>query len=665
MPRRVNASDKSKRIQFTVPMNIQAAAGNGNAPFDMVAYNGGLIDVGWGDPVVVDLAGMQLAATIPLLESHMPFHDYVLGQCDEVTIQSPQILAKGQVMPVTDTAKEVIALAKVGFKWQASIGARVLKRETLAPGVTAEVNGQTVTGPVVIVRESRLDEISIVVIGADRTTDVAIAARGRAMDTPAFRAYLKANGFDFDTLSAKDRRKYWLQFNGSEPENAEGEGEEPENTEGEGEEPENTEGEGEEPENTEGEGEEPEGEEPEAPAAASASANHRPVAVGGGHMNPLQTLRAGRPTLNPRLNQGPRLSNNTILECALRMGAGQEVEKEYSEQVLDAAQPYARFGLKQLMMYCCQMEGKHLSLLATERDMVKAAFSTRSFANILKNTANKSMLAAYESVEKQSLKVSKILNANDFKQHDEVRLTGDFQFEKVGTDGELKHAQMADQGFPYSVDTYGKIMGITRQDVINDDLNAFTGLPTALGMGAALMLEEMFWAMVEGNAGNFMHANNKNLVTTGSVFGASGLGLAVLKMRQQLDPFKKKIQIRPKFMVVPSDLEAAADTLYTSSLLITGTGATQGSNNIYANKYQPIPTEYLTGNGVNSAWYLFGDPMLVPAFGIAFLRGARNPIIEEADPDPKYLGQIWRGYIDVGVCQLDPRGVVKCTGANP
>jgi hypothetical protein len=64
----------------------------------------------------------------------------------------------------------------------------------------------------------------------------------------------------------------------------------------------------------------------------------------------------------------------------------------------------------------------------------------------------------------------------------------------------------------------------------------------------------------------------------------------------------------------------------------------------------------------HTAWYLFGDPADIAAFGIAYLDGNEQPTVEAAPQCPDVLGEGWRGYFDFGVCQLDPRGGVKSEG---
>ena len=73
-------------------------------------------------------------------------------------------------MAVGEEAIEHLRLADLGFKFQSSIGVRILLREYVEAGAEVTVNGQTFAGPGVVVRKSILREISSTVIGADGAT---------------------------------------------------------------------------------------------------------------------------------------------------------------------------------------------------------------------------------------------------------------------------------------------------------------------------------------------------------------------------------------------------------------------------------------------------------------------------------------------------------------
>lgn len=47
--------------------------------------------------------------------------------------------------------------------------------------------------------------------------------------------------------------------------------------------------------------------------------------------------------------------------------------------------------------------------------------------------------------------------------------------------GELKHGQVKEWTASYKIDTYGKLLGIDRRDLINDDLGVFAEASAAMG----------------------------------------------------------------------------------------------------------------------------------------------------------------------------------------
>ena len=124
---------KSKAfISMLSKCNITAgAAKEGEAPklptFSMIAYNGGIMAVDvWGS-VVVDLAGMEVSDKTAILYSHGTYSlDNVLGQTSKVE-KGDDLKASGTIMGDSEVVKQVLALAKNGFGFQASIGAKVIE----------------------------------------------------------------------------------------------------------------------------------------------------------------------------------------------------------------------------------------------------------------------------------------------------------------------------------------------------------------------------------------------------------------------------------------------------------------------------------------------------------------------------------------------------------
>ena len=68
------------------------------------------------------------------------------------------------------------------------------------------------------------------------------------------------------------------------------------------------------------------------------------------------------------------------------------------------------------------------------------------------------------------------------------------------------------------------------------------------------------------------------------------------------------------------------------------------------------------GRASAKAWYLFANPQVLAAFELVFLNGRRTPVIERVEAPANMLGMGFRGYIDVGVREQDPRGAAKVKG---
>jgi hypothetical protein len=152
------ASQRSLSLTAEAQFEFVAAEGSANPlpRFRMVAYTGGPMKVaGWRHPVIIDLAGLA----IPSQSRPIRFgHDATagVGHTDAVAVEDGRLIASGVISRDTHAAREVVASARNGFPWQASLGASVESFEFLRENQSATVNGREVTGPVNIVRRSTL-----------------------------------------------------------------------------------------------------------------------------------------------------------------------------------------------------------------------------------------------------------------------------------------------------------------------------------------------------------------------------------------------------------------------------------------------------------------------------------------------------------------------------
>lgn len=677
------AKTKARRPQIDAPLEPQmldllaaaveldAAAPEGDPQklrrFTMTAYTGGAMQLaGWRYPVVVDLAGIDVGKQRrPILLDHTRDVDFVMGQTDSLAVMNNQLIVAGQIMGESPKAQQVIGLHDRGFAWQASIGARADQVEFVPEGKTSQANGREFAGPVNIARRAALGEISFVVLGADDNTSAQIAATSsnvaaqpmqekREME---FQAWLADQGFEHDALSEKQLTSLRsLQAAGQERGGTEA-----------------------------------------ATAVADLRAElaaeaKRVAAVrsicAGKHgeiesqaiadgwdvsRTELEVLRAERPKAPAMHSRKDHLDKNVLLATACLAGgvSGDRLLADCGEPAVEAAQRYRGIGIQDFFRLIARAEGRELPLCTGKgTEFIEAAFSTLSLPGILSNVANKMLLEGYQFVEDTWRRVAKVATVGNFKEHTRYRLTNDLKYEKVGKDGELKHGELGEQTFKQKIDTYGKMFSLSRQDIIDDDLEAFAELPKAFGMGAAEALAEVFWTLVLSNPDNFFSAGNKNyLAGADTELGYEGLKVAYQMFLEQTKPNGRPLGLEPAILLVPPALRVTGDQLMTSVKLneTTAQNKPKPIDNTFAGKFRVEHSAYLSNatvhaNASNKAWYLLADPGRLAAFEVAFLNGIDRPTIEQSDVEFNKLGVQFRGYHDFGVREQDPRGALKLKG---
>ena len=176
-----------KTIAATGTVALVAAQGeekdpNGNKKMTIAAYNGGLMNVGWGFPVGIDLAGLKWRDdnAVPIMCLHETNNiDAICGQATKISHDGKTLTIDADFMPVSEDAKKVHELAKAGFKFQASVGVSPSDVLFVGENESYNLNGAEVKGKCYIVRAGTLHEVSIVPLGADGETKTAISAASK------------------------------------------------------------------------------------------------------------------------------------------------------------------------------------------------------------------------------------------------------------------------------------------------------------------------------------------------------------------------------------------------------------------------------------------------------------------------------------------------------
>jgi hypothetical protein len=636
------------QVEFTAPTEIDAAAGDESPKlksFRMLAYTGGAMNVGWGVPVVVDLAGMKSSEKArPILLQHDPLR--IVGHTDSVEVKSlsrgMELRVSGVISGASDASESVMRSAANGFPWQASIGASANQVEFVDKGEKAEANGRTFKGPVYIVRSSALSEVSFVALGADDNTSASVAACAAEI------AGDPAEGIKGNIMADKTEV---TAANGAADVAATVS---------------------------------------EIRAAAAAEANRiasvRKAAGGNAEIEAkaiaegwtsekteLEALRASRPVIGaPAAHiKGDDAPSSDVLVAALcKAGGMRSVEKSFDAKTLEAADKRFKrgIGLQELLLEAAWANGyTGRSFRGHEREVLRAGFSGLSLPGILSNTANKFVLEGFNAVESSWRSIASIRGVNDFKSVTSYRLNGGFEYDEVAANGELKHGEVSETGYSNQAKTYGKMFAVTRQDIINDDLGALTSLPQRIGRGAALKMNKVFWGAFLDNASFFTAGNGSLKTGAGTALGVDSLTQAEQAFLDQTDPDGSPLAIAPSILLVPTALNAKGAQLMSSLELRPTSSSKDVVGNPHAGKFSVVYSAYLsnaslTGNSA-TAWYLLADPSVLSTIEVALLNGVETPTVETADADFNLLGIQMRGFHDFGVAKQEYRGGVKMAGA--
>ena len=670
-------------IALSGEVTIEASAGEGKQPtFSVLAYTGVPMTLAYYDlPVVIDLAGMTFGKSLVANLDHE--QSQRVGHITGKTITDGQLVLSGVASAATAARDEVVASARNGFVWQASIEAKPGEVSELAAGKSADVNGQTINGPAYIVRTSTLKGFAFVSHGADDSTTVSIAAiaatsKESVMDKE-LKSWIEAMGFVVDELEPSQLAGLTANYEGRQ---AKPPAKKPKLADGI-------------------EARRAEQERVDAITQRALDAcDARPYdidkikllaeeAIEGKwtvEKFRIELLEASIP-LSVGVTTGGRHDRGLtpkVLEAAICMAGRLEGhEKQFTDQDLQAARDRFKtgIGLRQIFLLGAEANGYRSPYsgdvtievqraafgMTSARDIRAAGFSTLAIPNVLSNVANKFLRDGWNAVDQTPLRIAAIRSVRDFKTITTVSLTGDLQFEKLGTSGEIKHGELGDVAYTNKADTFARMLAITRTDIINDDLGALVAVPRRLGRGAMLMLNDIFWTEFLNNSTFFTTArlNENTGVATMTIAGLTATELVFLS---QTDPDGKPLGVQPEILLVPTAHKAAATTLMSSERLIDGTAsATQGDANIYRGRFRVESSPYMhtaayTGYSA-AAWYLLADPGVMPVIEIVALNGRVEPTIETADADFNVLGVQMRGYSDVGVNLQEYRGGVRADGS--
>ncbi len=309
-------------------------------------------------------------------------------------------------------------------------------------------------------------------------------------------------------------------------------------------------------------------------------------------------------------------------------------------------------------------EGVRVRGLSRDEIATRALHTTSDFPAILAGVTNKTLRDAYETAPRTYPAIARRTTVADFKLVHRLQLGEAPQLERVNEAGEFKRGTIGEAQETYRIETFGKVIGITRQVLINDDLDAFTRVPALFGTSAATLESDVVWgiftsnpAMADGNP--LFHGSHKNLAGTGAALDVAGLAKARTTMSHQkgLDG-RTLLNIRPAYLVVPTSLELAGEQLLAQTIVPTKAADVVPAS---IRSLAVISEPRLDPASGAVPWYLVASPAAIDTIEYAYLEGQEGVALETRmgfDVD----GIEIRARLDFGAKAIDWRGLYKNPG---
>jgi hypothetical protein len=168
--------------------------------FAGVAYSGEVISGHWyWGNVIFDVSSLELPTNkLAMLVDHDSGKR--AGFADSFSLDGYKLKVSGSLLS-NDAGSSVAKESDEGFPWQMSVHINPGSIEEVQAGQPVIVNGQALTGPLTVFRNSTLSEVSFTAVGWDENTSAAAMSRGSGSHpTPSIK---EDNSMDLATAQAR------------------------------------------------------------------------------------------------------------------------------------------------------------------------------------------------------------------------------------------------------------------------------------------------------------------------------------------------------------------------------------------------------------------------------------------------------------------------------
>jgi hypothetical protein len=254
--------------------------------------------------------------------------------------------------------------------------------------------------------------------------------------------------------------------------------------------------------------------------------------------------------------------------------------------------------------------------------------SSSTFSNVMGDSITRAMVSEYSLSGLDTWRpFVSVVPARDFRTQRRERFGGYGNLPTVAQGGTYNAlTSPTDEEVTYAIAKKGGTEDLTIEAIANDDLGAVRRIPVKLARSYAQTLHEFIYDFMRtnGNAydGTALAATTRTTSNKGTTaFSATSLIAAKTRMSKHQDMSSlKRIGLRPRYLVIPLDLEQAAfEVLNTEKKPAT---AENDVNFVRSFGLSYITVPYWTDT---NDWWLIADPAMTPVFELAFFNGQEEP----------------------------------------
>jgi hypothetical protein len=327
------------------------------------------------------------------------------------------------------------------------------------------------------------------------------------------------------------------------------------------------------------------------------------------------------------------------------------------------AQPWAERDLVEIAADCIGWRGPLRTARQVDEMFHRAFLTTSDFPDIFTNALNVRLLARYQMAAPTYRLWAAQTTVPDFRASPVIR-AGDFPaLQLVNEAGEIKSGAFSESKETFQVYAYAVMLNITRQMMVNDQLNAIEQVLGSAGERvadwenvqayASMLLNDVGPTLLTDSKAVF-HADHGNFTTTGTAISVTSMGVARALMMRQTTLDGLKANFTPVTLLTSPEVMTVAEQLITA--ITPATNATAVPESL--RRVAVVGDANITG----TPWFLFASPQVAPTFQYGYLSGFEGPRLSSEDVFD-VQGMRVKLEHDFGVGAIDYRGAYRNDGA--